>query len=144
MGAIRGLAERIREKGVLRTILGAACRYVLNPLRRTKTRAYHRAVWLRVWGTHYARWGVHYARRFCQICRNIIISPWSIAIGLFLIVARVRFLPVMTECLGHLAIEPDCFVKEGILGRRRKYRGVIPGAPGAPPDECRSARILGW
>ncbi len=43
---------------------------------------------------------------------------------------RIRFLvnpvfPVSFSRLGHLAAEPDCFIKEGLLGLRPRYRGVI-------------------
>jgi putative glycosyltransferase (TIGR04372 family) len=45
-------------------------------------------------------------------------------------VLRVRFLvnpvypPSLTR-IGHLAVEPDCFVKEGVLGLRRRYVGLL-------------------
>lgn len=45
-------------------------------------------------------------------------------------VLRVRFLvnpvyPPSLSRVGHLAAEPDCFVKEGLLGRRPRYTGVL-------------------
>lgn len=43
----------------------------------------------------------------------------------FLYLARVRFLDVFMERIGHLAMEPDCYIKEGILGMRPQYFGVL-------------------
>jgi putative glycosyltransferase (TIGR04372 family) len=53
---------------------------------------------------------------------------------------RVRFLgdhvvQPSWAWLGHLATEPDCFVKEGRLGWRPHYRGVIL-CPGQPANAC--------
>jgi putative glycosyltransferase (TIGR04372 family) len=38
---------------------------------------------------------------------------------------RVRHLEINTDAFGHLAVEPDCFLKEGILGMRPPYRPVV-------------------
>lgn len=39
--------------------------------------------------------------------------------------ANVRFLDVLMERIGHLAMEPDCYIKEGILGMRPPYVGIF-------------------
>lgn len=57
---------------------------------------------------------------------------------------KVRFL-VNPECpgsfsrIGHLALEPDCFVKEGLLGRRPSYRGILLLPPGHAANSCLAA-----
>lgn len=41
-------------------------------------------------------------------------------------VLRVRFLTLThPERIGHLCIEPDCYIKEGLLGLRQKFLGVF-------------------
>ncbi|MBI4963452.1 MAG: TIGR04372 family glycosyltransferase [Desulfomonile tiedjei] len=37
----------------------------------------------------------------------------------------IRFLNIPCQHIGHLAVETDCFVKEGLLGRRPDYRGIV-------------------
>lgn len=37
----------------------------------------------------------------------------------------VRFLPIFVSRIGHLAVEPDCYLKEGILGLRPGYFGIV-------------------
>ena len=38
---------------------------------------------------------------------------------------NVRFLAVDTDAMGHLAGEPECFIKEGVLGMRAPFKGVL-------------------
>jgi putative glycosyltransferase (TIGR04372 family) len=38
---------------------------------------------------------------------------------------RIRFIPVNYAYIGHLAIELDCYVKEGILGLHPSYKTII-------------------
>ncbi len=37
----------------------------------------------------------------------------------------IRFLNVFTERIGHLCVEPDCYLKTGILGLRPAMQGII-------------------
>lgn len=47
-------------------------------------------------------------------------------LGLLLYCARVRFLDGnLYYRIGHLALEPDCFIKAELLGWHAKYRGVL-------------------
>lgn len=49
---------------------------------------------------------------------------WPISYLLYLI--GVRFLPIIHyTAIGHLAVEPDCYVKEGALGLRPNYLAVM-------------------
>ena len=43
----------------------------------------------------------------------------------FFLIYNVRVLNVLTSRIGHLCVEPDCFIKEGILSLRFKYKGII-------------------
>ena len=38
---------------------------------------------------------------------------------------NIKFLPVYTSAIGHSCVEPDCYVKEGILGLRPNYRTIV-------------------
>ncbi|HOD12728.1 MAG TPA: TIGR04372 family glycosyltransferase [Candidatus Omnitrophota bacterium] len=38
---------------------------------------------------------------------------------------RVKFIPISTMAIGHLAGELDCYIKEGILDLRPQYRAVL-------------------
>ncbi len=40
-------------------------------------------------------------------------------------VMNIKFIPISTLAIGHLAGELDCYVKEGILGLRPQYRSVL-------------------
>jgi putative glycosyltransferase (TIGR04372 family) len=54
---------------------------------------------------------------------------------------RIRFLQITAlGRIGHLACEPDIFVKLGLLGMRGACRGVILCPPGAAANEC----LLGY
>jgi putative glycosyltransferase (TIGR04372 family) len=57
--------------------------------------------------------------------------------SLALYLARFRLLCLNSLArIGHLAAEPDLFLKDGLLGRRRWYYGVIVSPPGAAANEC--------
>jgi len=43
----------------------------------------------------------------------------------FFLIANVRFVNMNITRIGHLCMEPDCFIKEGILDMRPKYHGII-------------------
>jgi len=54
------------------------------------------------------------------------IARWSgVLPALLLECLNVRFLPVRTDRIGHLAIDPDCYVKEGLLGMRAPHRTIL-------------------
>src|SRR3989338_5397285 len=38
---------------------------------------------------------------------------------------KIRFLPVYTRAIGHSCAEPDCYMKEGLLGLRPRYRTIF-------------------
>jgi len=38
---------------------------------------------------------------------------------------RIRFVFIVASRIGHLAIEPDCYIKEGLLGTRARYRDFV-------------------
>ena len=65
--------------------------------------------------------------------RQKIIKPLFIALGFlpaFLLrFFNIRFLPVTVDRIGHLAIEPDCYLKERILGLRPTFKTVLLCAP---------------
>jgi putative glycosyltransferase (TIGR04372 family) len=62
-----------------------------------------------------------------------LLAPLSLPLWL----ARVRFLRFTAiNRIGHLAVEPDMFVKEGLLGRRPRYFGVVLSPPGTAANEC--------
>jgi putative glycosyltransferase (TIGR04372 family) len=63
------------------------------------------------------------------------------ALSVPLYLARVRILQITAPGrIGHLASEPDVFVKLGRLGLRGAYRGVIFSPPGTAANE----RLLGY
>src|SRR3954463_10015199 len=58
-------------------------------------------------------------------------------ISLPLYFARIRFLRLTAPGrIGHLAGEPDTFLKEGLLGRRPPMRSVLVSPPGTAANEC--------
>jgi putative glycosyltransferase (TIGR04372 family) len=60
---------------------------------------------------------------------------WPLSVPLYL--ARIRFLRFTAiGRIGHLAAEPDIFVKEGLLGLRRWCFGVALSPPGMAANEC--------
>lgn len=60
---------------------------------------------------------------------------WPVSLPLYL--ARIRFLRFTAlNRIGHLATEPDMFVKEGMLGLRPRCIGVVLSPPGAAANEA--------
>jgi len=53
-----------------------------------------------------------------------------------LYLARIRFLRVALGRIGHLALEPDIFVKEQLLGLTKRCYGIIVSSPGTAANEC--------
>lgn len=65
---------------------------------------------------------------FVAILRVLLLGiGWIVVIGTYPVwkFLKIRFLPVKIERIGHLCIEPDCFIKEGILKLRPRYRAII-------------------
>ena len=57
--------------------------------------------------------------------------------SLLLYLARFRLLRFNSLArIGHLAAEPDLFIKDGLLGRRPWYYGVIVSPPNVAANEC--------
>jgi putative glycosyltransferase (TIGR04372 family) len=55
--------------------------------------------------------------------------------------ARVRFINLShPDRIGHLCIEPDCFIKEGKLGLRPRFRGVLL----VPIDKAANKALVGF
>ena len=55
-----------------------------------------------------------------------IYSPCVILLAYpFCFFSKLRFLNVHITRIGHLCVEPDCFIKEGVLGLRPQYSGAI-------------------
>lgn len=58
----------------------------------------------------------------------------------FCLVMNVKFIPVYISAIGHLSVEPDCYIKEGILGMRPKYNSIIV----APHKKVANAHLLNY
>lgn len=64
--------------------------------------------------------------KFCKtVYYNFICHLIGIFFYPFFLIANVRFINVGIPRIGHLTSEPDCFIKEGILGMRPKYHGIM-------------------
>ena len=48
---------------------------------------------------------------------------------------NIKFLNVLTSRIGHLCVEPDCYIKEEILDRHPKYRALILAPRGGVANE---------
>jgi putative glycosyltransferase (TIGR04372 family) len=60
-----------------------------------------------------------------KVATGLVIVLYSPLVAL-LYLARVRFLTGhVYSRIGHLALEPDCFLKTGLLGWRPPYRGIL-------------------
>jgi putative glycosyltransferase (TIGR04372 family) len=53
---------------------------------------------------------------------------------------RVRFVFIVASRIGHLAVEPDCYIKEGLLGTRSRYRDLAC----VSRKEAANAHLLGY
>jgi putative glycosyltransferase (TIGR04372 family) len=53
---------------------------------------------------------------------------------------NVRFIYLSERAIGHLCIEIDCYLKEGILGLRPNYNTILL----APPKKVSNAHLLGY
>lgn len=51
---------------------------------------------------------------------------------------NIKFIFLSERAIGHLCVELDCYVKEGLLGLRPKYNTVLI----APPDKVSNAHLL--
>lgn len=55
-------------------------------------------------------------------------------------ITNVRFVPFYVRSIGHLCVEVDCYIKEGILGMRPKYRTIVL----APHGTVANAHLLNY
>jgi len=60
-------------------------------------------------------------RRAARIA--VLVLAWPVA--LLLRCGKVRFIASRTDRIGHLALDIDCYVKEGFLGMRPRFRAVL-------------------
>lgn len=58
----------------------------------------------------------------------------------FCLIMNVKFIPVYISAIGHLCVEPDCYIKEGILGMRPKYNSIIV----APHKKVANVHLLNY
>jgi putative glycosyltransferase (TIGR04372 family) len=73
------------------------------------------------------------ARKAALAVALVIAFPLSLVLYLL----RVRFLRMNApRRLGHLAAEPDIFIKQGVLGLRRRCYGVLVSPAGTAANEC--------
>jgi putative glycosyltransferase (TIGR04372 family) len=140
LGLVGKVRAKVNEKG-LRHCVRAALQRLARPLRRASFLARHHArvayyqargrLIISYWETRgRLLMGLLHARLFFR-------AALARALGLGLWAAGVRLLPVMTQCFGHLALEVDCFLKEGALGKRPRYTGLLIVPPGTPvANEC--------
>jgi putative glycosyltransferase (TIGR04372 family) len=79
------------------------------------------------------------AQAFLRLARLL---AWLalLPVALLLHLAGWRRLPVLTGRIGHLASEPDCFLKLAALGRVRRRRWFI----AAPPGEVANPHMLAY
>jgi putative glycosyltransferase (TIGR04372 family) len=75
-------------------------------------------------------------KRIVSIVLWLILLPLTIILHL----AGYRRVTVFTHRIGHLAIEPDCLLKEEALGLIPKHRWLIL----APPDRVANKHLLGY
>lgn len=69
----------------------------------------------------------------------LIKKPFPSAIGFvslpFCFALNIKFLNVSTSRIGHLCVEPDCYVKEEILGKHPKYKTLMLARKGQVVNE---------
>lgn len=88
--------------------------------------------------------GAYIFNKIIKFCRTVYYKFICHLIGIFFypffLIANVRFIAVDTARIGHLSLEPDCFIKEGILDMRPKYHGIML-APHGVREKHRVANI---
>jgi len=75
-------------------------------------------------------------RRLARKAISVVLFPVELILSVPLYLARIRFLRVALGRIGHLALEPDIFVKEQLLGLSKRCHGVIVSPPGTAANEC--------
>jgi len=79
-----------------------------------------------------------------DLTRKVVLAAalaMAFPVSVVLYLVRVRFLRLNSpKRLGHLAAEPDIFIKEGVLGLRGWRYGVLVSPPGTAANEC----LLGY
>ncbi len=58
----------------------------------------------------------------------------------FCLILNIRFVNVNITRIGHISYEPDCFIKEGLLGMRKNFHGVVL----APHDRVANNHIISY
>lgn len=53
----------------------------------------------------------------------------------FCIITNTRFVPFYVRSIGMLCVEPDCYIKEEILGMRSKYNSIVLASRGTVVNE---------
>jgi len=56
---------------------------------------------------------------------NFVCPIIGIIVYPFCLITNIRFINVYTNRIGHLCVEPDCYIKEEILGLHPKYHAII-------------------
>ena len=84
--------------------------------------------------TKVAVWALKWAVMWAVM---ILITPAALIARL----VGVRFLAINYKRIGHLAVEPDCFVKERLLGRHRR---VIPFVCAPSNGVCNHSLLDCW
>jgi len=75
-------------------------------------------------------WKIIYYRFICTLI-GILAYP-------FFVLINARFLNMNVTRIGHFCMEPECFIKEGILGMRKNFHGIIL----APYNKVPNIRLL--
>src|SRR5262245_3838707 len=128
IGLVRKVVRKVGQKGLWhcgRAALGRLAdraRRLRNRARRHARLAYYHArAFLIINYWHTRRRLLENFRITCIRAREACQWPFVFALR----VAGVRFLDVMLNRIGHLAIEVNCYVTEGLLGKRPRQVGVI-------------------
>jgi putative glycosyltransferase (TIGR04372 family) len=116
------LFERLRQKGV-RGTLAAVRRRLLRPLAWFRQRGYAAALLTTPAAAWYAT-SAALARQFVRLSHALVVLAFR-ALRIRFLVNQQHLFPWFLKHIGHLAVEVDCFIKEGRQGLRPPYRGVI-------------------
>jgi putative glycosyltransferase (TIGR04372 family) len=72
---------------------------------------------------------------FFLLARKTFSSFMGFVLLPFCFALNIKFLNVLTSRIGHLCVEPDCYIKEEILGMHKKYKAVILAPRGKVANE---------
>jgi len=79
-------------------------------------------------------------RLFQELSFKIISNTLGIFSYPICLMTKTRFVPFYTRSIGHLCVEPDCYIKEEILGMRPKYNSIVL----APRGEVANQHLLDY